>query len=102
VPKPTDRGLDWDEWNVGSIESFIEAMVHERFVAELAVYHRLRSLQGVDIPKLYGEVTVSYEDPKLVVHGLLLEFVLSLSLREVPELVPKGDRRRGGCIGEPR
>lgn len=90
APNPIDRDTDWKDWGAGEMESFLEAIVHQSYTNELSVYRHLRVLQGTQIPKLYGEVSLRYDDLELEVRGILIEYIPSFSLKQVPELVPKG------------
>ncbi|KAI8992801.1 hypothetical protein BD414DRAFT_482257 [Trametes punicea] len=83
----------WDNvLSDGEFEAYIQHQSQKMFNAERTTYERLRDLQGKIIPELYGlveyEITIpnARGDESVVTHtvsGLLLEYISSLSLRQL-------------------
>ncbi|KAL1710890.1 hypothetical protein EV121DRAFT_275284 [Schizophyllum commune] len=76
----------------GEFEAYLHHVAQRTFDAERAAYERLRELQGRLLPTLYGAVEFEAVIPDTrdesgmvteIVPGLLLEFVSSLSLRQL-------------------
>ncbi|KAI1783132.1 hypothetical protein LXA43DRAFT_956618 [Ganoderma leucocontextum] len=76
----------------GEFEAYLQHTAQKVFHAELATYERLRALQGSKIPRLYGVVEYEVVIPDAcsdgsavteTVPGLLLEYIPSLTLREL-------------------
>ncbi|KAI1787467.1 hypothetical protein LXA43DRAFT_951217 [Ganoderma leucocontextum] len=84
-----DVGFLWDnDVSDGEFEAYLEHTAQRVFNAERATYERLRPLQGKKIPTLYGavEYEISIPDGSAAtetVPGLLLEYIPSLTLREL-------------------
>ncbi|KAI4527550.1 hypothetical protein K525DRAFT_186292 [Schizophyllum commune Loenen D] len=76
----------------GEFEAYLHHVARKTFEAERAAYERLRELQGKLLPTLYGAVEYEAIIPNVrddsgtvteTVPGLLLEYVSSLSLRQL-------------------
>ncbi|KAI5895061.1 uncharacterized protein SCHCODRAFT_02535618 [Schizophyllum commune H4-8] len=76
----------------GEFEAYLRYMAQRTFDAERSAYERLQELQGKILPTLYGAVEYEAVIPNVrdgsgtvteMVPGLLLEYVSSLSLRQL-------------------
>jgi hypothetical protein len=82
------------EMSDGQFEAYLEHSCRKMFADEFSAYQQLRTLQGTRVPCLYG--TVEYQPPPPidehgsddldVVHGLLLEYIPSITLRSFVDI----------------
>ncbi|TBU42053.1 hypothetical protein BD309DRAFT_924301 [Dichomitus squalens] len=83
----------WDnDVSDGEFEAYLRRVAQRMFDAERTAYERLRDLQGKKIPRLYSVVEYEIAIPNArgdgaavtdTIPGLLLEYVSSLSLRQL-------------------
>ncbi|KAI0080226.1 hypothetical protein K474DRAFT_1689432 [Panus rudis PR-1116 ss-1] len=83
----------WDnDVSDGEFEAYLDHVAQRTFTAERTTYDRLHELQGTKIPTLYGVVNYHsvIPDPRNdgatitdTIPGLLLEYIPSISLREL-------------------
>jgi hypothetical protein len=100
-----DAGIeDYEEpeegWARPEIEAYLHDFCRKTFAKEMRAYETLRTLQGTQIPWLYGTVTTPLQgigsSPMLdqstefgTMKGLLLQYVRGPTLSEMPATIPR-------------
>lgn len=78
-----DPDFDSEVMSDGEREAFIEKMCQLYYGSGVRAYRHLHDIQGVQIPKLYGTVTLKDVD------GILIEYIPSFRLQEIKERLLK-------------
>ncbi|KAF2771426.1 hypothetical protein EJ03DRAFT_372779 [Teratosphaeria nubilosa] len=80
-------------WSPAENEAYLHNECGGLFETEVRAYDMMRSLQGKQIPKLYGSVSFPLDpdapaEPLLTIKGLLLEYIPGPTLSEMIDSVP--------------
>ncbi|QIW98793.1 hypothetical protein AMS68_004311 [Peltaster fructicola] len=72
-----------DDGTIKSTESFLQFRCHQDYQTECHAYELMSDLQGVEVPKIHGTVTVATSDASnkyLNIPGILMQYIKGSSL----------------------